>query len=106
MVAQLEVVAGNDGGVGNVEASRLGEWCHGLAIDGECGELHRRLPLGLLYVHGIEPCNAAHAAEDHDSRRGGPRCTVAKLVRLQSVVDEVVLCESGFRVVAAQTVVG
>ena len=56
-------------------------------------------------VGRIKPGHAAQTAKDKVSAWRGPRGTVAELIRLQTVIDEVVAGLAVFRVQTAQSVV-
>ena len=105
-VAQVEAVAGNHRGVAHIVVPRPGGAAYVLTVDEEGGELHTGLPLLLRYLQWVEPRDAAHAAEQHQAVGSGPRCSGRELVRLQSIVDEEVLCAARLRVVAAQAAIG
>ena len=56
----------------------------------------------------MEPCYSSHASEHHDAVVASVECvrsTVGELVRLQTVVYEIALCDTRLRVVTAQSVV-
>ena len=81
-IAQLEMVAGKDGGIGNEIATRMRTSVDRLSVDGKGGKLYSSLPLSLDDILRTEPGNATRATKEDSSLVGSERGTIAELVAL------------------------
>ena len=106
VVAQHEVVAGADGGLGDLIATRTCGCAYRLTVDGESRQMDIGCPQRLLDVLGIEPCNTTDTTKDDGAIGGCARSTVTELIALQTIVGKVVHLCAQLGIEEGETMVG
>ena len=106
MVAQHKVIAGADGGLGDLTTTREGGGAYRLAIDGESRQMDIGSPQRLLDILRVEPRETTDTAKEDGAIGGCARGTVAELIALQTVVGKVVHLCALLGIEEGETVVG